>query len=324
LWIGSEEKYVTEVEEPRGVAFIKDALAERLGRPAAARVAKNNPSEWYVFDPCFSVIQRGVGSTNRGYRSGIQIDNGFIAFYNVHSRTPARLLRTNLKQRPEAMINAAEGCLHLRHYNYLHYSSRKVSRQTGAKKWADTIRVIESSIWKDFKRELESDLNGIVNDLFPELPSIGRVGTGESIRGSDFCLLLADYHLIDCAKTDEMAAKRAAEVIEAAWHLFSCFYPWESPKKRDASLRRAMLSSPGLCNCEYEHIVGAPKSECDGSSVQAAHIVPYARGGSDRSWNGVWLCAKHHRITEGRLSGCRDRSDLSRVIIKFLSHESDL
>jgi hypothetical protein len=133
---------VIEIEEPRGVAFIKDALAERLGRPAATRVVKRNLSEWYVFDPCFSVIQRGVGSASRGYRSGILINSEDISFSNVHSRTPARLLRTNLKQRPEAIINAAEGCLHLRRYNYLHYSSRKVSRQTGAKKWADTIEPI--------------------------------------------------------------------------------------------------------------------------------------------------------------------------------------
>jgi hypothetical protein len=125
---------VIEVEEPRGVTFIKDSLAERLGRPAATRVAKSNPSEWYIFDPCFSVIQRGVGSAKRGYRSGILINNGAISFFNVHSRIPARLLRTNLKQRPEAITNAAEGCLHLRRYHYLHYSSRKVSRQTGAKK----------------------------------------------------------------------------------------------------------------------------------------------------------------------------------------------
>ncbi len=308
-----------EVAEPRGVAFIKDALAERLGRPAATRVAKRNPSEWYVFDPCFAVIQRGVGSANRGYRSGIQINNGDVSFYNVHSRTPAKLLKTNLKQRPEAIINAAEGCIHLRDYHYLHFSSHKMSHQTGGKRAADTIRVIESPMWKDFKREIESDLAGIVKDLFPELPSAGKVGTGEAIRGSDFCLFLADYHRIELAKSDEVAAKRATEVINAAWHLFSCLYPWESPKKRDASLRRAMLSSLGLQSCEYGQIIDAPNSDCEGSAVEAAHIIPYARGGSDRDWNGVWLCAKHHRMTEGRLTGCRDHSDLSNVQVRFLA-----
>ena len=312
------------VEEPRGVAFLKDALAERLERPAATRVAKSRPSEWYIFDPCFAVIQRGVGSTNRGYRSGIQVLDGDISFFNVHSRTPAKLLKTNLKQRPEALVNAAEGCLHLRHYHYLHYSSCKVSRQTGARRWIDTVRVIQSSTWEDFRKELESDLTSIVKDLFPDLPSAGKAGTGEAIRGSDFCLFLADYDQIESARTDEIAAERAAQVIDAAWHLFACLYPWESPKKRDASLRRAMLSNPGLCTCEYEKIVGAPRTDCDGSAVEAAHITPYARGGSDRAWNGIWLCAKHHLATEGKLSGCRNRSDLSKVQVKFAARESTL
>ena len=315
---------MTEAEEPRGVAFIKEALAERLGRPAATRVAKSNPSEWYVFDPSFSVIQRGVGSSSRGYRSGIQVSNRDVSFYNVHSRTPARLLKTNLKQHPEAIISAAEKCIHLRDYHYLHFSSRRVSRQTGGKKWADTVRIIESPEWKDFKKEIEDDLSDIVKDLFPELPSAGKAGTGDAVRGSDFCLFLADYNQIEFAITDKLAAKRAAEVIDAAWHLFACLYPWESPKKRDASLRRAMLSSPGLCECEYERIANVPKSDCDGSAVEAAHIIPYARGGSDRAWNGIWLCNKHHRATEGKISGRRSGQNLSNVRVKSTVHEGSL
>lgn len=314
---------MTETEEPKGVAFIKDALAERLGRPAAIRSMKSDPSEWYIFDPCFSVIQRGVGSSNRGYRSGIQVRNGDISFYNVHSRTPAKLLKTNLKQRPKAIISAAEGCLHMRNYHYLHFSSRKISRQTGARRWADTVRVIESPVWRDFKNEIERDLGSIVKDLFPELPSTGKAGTGEAVRGSDFCLLLADYNQIEFAMTDRLAAQRAAEVIDAAWHLFACLYPWEQSRRRDASLRRAMLSSPGLRDCEYEQIAGIPLSDCDGSAVEAAHIIPYARGGSDRAWNGVWLCAKHHRATEGKLTGRRNGQNLADIQVRFTGHESN-
>ncbi len=85
-----------------------------------------------------------------------------------------------------------------------------------------------------------------------------------------------------------------------------------------------MLSKPGLCGCEYDQIIDAPQSDCDGSAVEAAHIIPYARGGSDRAWNGVWLCSKHHKMTEGRLSGCRDRSDLMSVQVRFTAHEGNL
>jgi 5-methylcytosine-specific restriction endonuclease McrA len=313
---------MTEIEVPRGVTFLKDALAERLGRPAATRAVKGNSSEWYIFDPCFAVIQRGIGSSNRGYRSGILVGHSEIFFSNVHSPTPAKLLKTNLKQRPESLINAAEGCRRLRNYHYLHYSSCKASRKSGTKKYIDTLRVIESRSWKIFKEELEANLGGIAYDLFPELPNSGK-GIGETCRGTYFSLLLANYQHIELSKTDETAAQLAAEVIDAAWHLFSCLYPWESPKKRDASLRRAMLSKPGLRNCEYSKIVGVPISSCDNSAIEAAHIIPYARGGSDRAWNGIWLCAKHHRMTEGRLSGGRDRSNLSELEVRFLDHKGD-
>ena len=45
-------------------------------------------------------------------------------------------------------------------------------------------------------------------------------------------------------------------------------------KKRDASLRRAILSSPGLCDCEHEQIAGVPKTEGDGTAVEAAISFP--------------------------------------------------
>lgn len=84
---------MTKLEAPRGVVFLQEALAERMGRPAAIRVVKGNTSKWYISDPSFSVIQRGTGSNPRGYRSGILVDNDEIGFHNVHSRTPALLLR---------------------------------------------------------------------------------------------------------------------------------------------------------------------------------------------------------------------------------------
>jgi hypothetical protein len=104
-------------EIPRGVSSIHVALTERLGRPAAIRAPKNDSSQYYLFDPCFSAIQRGIGSSSRDYRSGIHIMDGEIRFYNVHSRSSAKLLRANLLQRPEALLNAAEKTLHLRRHH---------------------------------------------------------------------------------------------------------------------------------------------------------------------------------------------------------------
>jgi 5-methylcytosine-specific restriction endonuclease McrA len=312
---------VTGQEIPRGVAFLQEALAERLGRPASVRPVKGSPKQWYVFDPCFSVLQRGIGSNSRGYRSGIFVDVDEICFLNVHSRAPAKLLRANLGREPEAILRAAEGSLGLRQYHYLHYSSRIASRRTGAKKWSDTIKVIESASWREFQRELAEDLSGLVRDMFPELPSAGKIGSGEPVRGSDFRLFLADYHRIELAKTDELAASRAANVVNAAWHLFACLYPWDSPRLRDSSLRRALLSKPGPLACEYQKILGAGDSACDGDGVQAAHVIPHSRGGSDRYWNGLWLCAKHHLMTEGRIAGGRSRSDPFQLDVRLIAPE---
>lgn len=314
---------MTNLEAPRGVLFLQEALGERMGRPAAIRAVKGDMSQWYISDPSFSVIQRGTGSNPRGYRSGIFVDNDEISFHNVHSRTPALLLRKNLLQQPEALLIASERTRHLRGYHYLHFSSRSVSRTSGGKKWEDTVRIIESSSWNEFKLQISADPCALVRDMFPELPSAGKVGTGVPVRGSDFYLLLAEYRKIGFVKCDEVAAKRASDVIDAAWNLFSCLYPWDLPRTRDASLRRAMLSKPGLLDCEYKKIANSDCSDCDGSAVQAAHIVPHARGGSDRYWNGMWLCSKHHRMTEGRVTGSRSRSNPVELDVRLIGYARD-
>jgi len=77
-----------------------------------------------------------------------------------------------------------------------------------------------------------------------------------------------------------------------------------------------MLATLGERPCEYARIADAPRAACDGTHVQAAHVIPYAHGGSDRAWNGLWLCGGHHRATEGRLAGRRDPGDLGRVAVR--------
>jgi hypothetical protein len=305
--------------EPQSVRLLREALSERLGRPAASRGAKGRRDYWIVSDPCFAIIQRGLGNEQRGYRSGILVDDGNIYFYNVHARTPAKMLRTNLMRRPEALVLAAEGTREMRSYHYLHYGSRKRSRLTGGRTWMDVIEVIEDDDWLAFEHRLRNDGESIVRDLFPELPSMGRRGTGTAVRGSDFSLLLAESWVLDRVPSEAIGFERATIIIDAAWNLFACFYPWEPAQQRDADLRRSLVAAIGKGTCEYHHIAKAPRSTCDGTSVQAAHIIPYARGGSDRPWNGLWLCSKHHLATEGKLTGSRDHRDLQRILVRFVS-----
>lgn len=309
---------------PKVVVFLQEALAERMGRPAAIRSVKGNPSQWFIFDPSFSVLQRGAGSNPRGYRSGIYVDNNDICFYNVHSRTPAMLLRRNLLQQPSALLIAAERSRHLRSSHYLHFSSRARCRGSEPKRWSETVRIIESSSWREFKDEIIANPSALIRDMFPALPTAGRIGTGTSVRGSDFCLLLADCRHIELAESTEVSADKAADVIDAAWHLFACLYPWDSPKTRVASLRRAMHSTPGLLECEYSKIANSDQSPCDGSTVEAAHIVPHAKGGCDRYWNGTSLCSKHHRMTEGRIAGIRSRTNPLDLSVRLVLPPRDL
>jgi hypothetical protein len=233
---------MVQPKAPNAVLFLQEALSERMGRPASVRVVKGSPSHWYVFDPSFSVLQRGAGSNPRGYRSGIFVDDHDISFCNVHSRTPAMLLRQNLLKRPEALLLAAERSRHLRESHHLHFASRAKSRNAVRKSWSDTVRVIESSSWSEFKGSIAADPYSLIRDMFPMLPSAGRVGTGAAVRGSDFCLLLADRRMIDSADSNETYADRAGDIVDAAWNLFACLYPWDAPKARVMQLCGAQCS----------------------------------------------------------------------------------
>ena len=315
----------------RCVEFLRDALAEKLGRPAALRQVKNNPSQWWVTDPCFSILQRGIGAS-RDYRAGLYIDfddyhywqygskikgsHGSVYFYTVHSRSSAKMLKQNLSARPESILVSARESMHLRKGHYLAYASRSLAKKSKGKTWRDYMKVISCYTWSAFAEELDGKSSLLVRDLFPILPSAGRVGTGEAIRGHDFMLLLADLQWLH-TEDDQAAYSAAKEIVNAGWNLFSCLYPWEPEKRRDAALRRTMEARKIEKSCEYHLISGSPPCECDDLPVQAAHIVPYALGGSDRPWNGLWLCPKHHRITEGFLKGSRLFQDINKVNVRY-------
>jgi len=308
-------KGVDRRREPERVQLLRDALSERLGRPAASRAVKGSYGHWFISDPCFAVLQRGSGAEQRGYRSGLYVAKSDIYFCNVHSRGPAQLLRTNLMARPEALAIAASATRRLRSTHYLAWSSRAEAKK---RPHQSCIKKVETTSWKEFEAQIAGDAaRDIVADLFPRLPSSGS-GKRPAVRGSNFELLLEDTKSMSNVST-AIAARRAEQIIDAAWHLFCCMYPWEPMPQRAADLRRAMSRHIVGPSCEYHRIKRAPFLDCDRSNrVEAAHIRPYAQGGSDRPWNGMWLCPKHHRVTEGRLSGTRDRTDLTRVRVYYL------
>lgn len=305
--------------EPLAVELVREALSERLGRPAASRAAKTGRGYWIVSDPCFAVLQRGPAGGRRDYRTGIAVRPDGIYFDLWYARGSAQLLRENLRRHPELIERAARATQELRRSDhFLAYGSRRESQAMGRGVARGVLRRILSDEWPAFQSQLRREAVEIADDLFPDLPSAGRVGTGESLRGYVFVLQLADRRALSASLPLADLDRNARRIVRGAWHLFSCLYPWEPTRARRADLRRALRAALGVGGCEYGVIRDAPRSPCDDSAVQAAHIIPYIRGGNDRPWNGLWLCGKHHRETEDRLAGRRYPGDLTRVAVRFV------
>ena len=88
--------------------------------------------------------------------------------------------------------------------------------------------------------------------------------------------------------------------------MFLWLYPSKPLFNRDASLNRNLQKL--VRQCEIKAIKNLPKNilttPCNGQ-IEGAHIKPHKLGGSDKLENGLWLCNKHHRMTEGKISGQR-------------------
>lgn len=298
--------------EPRTVRLIREALSEKLGRPASARAEKGRASVWVVSDPAFAWIQQGTGGL-KGYRSGIMVAQDIIKFYNVHSRALAENLKSNLAADPYAVVRAADATHDLRGSHALQWSSALRYQQGDPR--AEAVHF--SKDWKTFHDELLAFVELLPADLFPSLPNSGKGGGPGKFRGTHFALELAETRHLSELPDEEAAAAVAGRIVEAAWELFACYYPWEPMKQRSTDLARFMRSAGITQQCEHHFIDGFEASPCEGR-LEAAHIKPDSHGGSDRPWNGLWLCQLHHRRTEGRLRGSRDRANPSVVRVRFI------
>jgi hypothetical protein len=278
------------------VVRFQAALSRKLGRPALARKVKNE-NKWWITDPVFSFIQRGLQKGVTGYRAGFHYnaETDELSFYLVHSRLMATVLKANINV--DLLIRAIEQTWRFRDTNYLYWSSRVAKKIEGH--GTTTIQSINLKLCKARIRQFDNQY-GIPNDLFP----IHRRKDGEKAKykGNDFFVLLAE----NCTTLTET---EIAELLDSSWQLFCCLYPTEPLERRSAALARSLRSAKIALECEYATILGLPKArvigkQCAGK-IQGAHIKPHALGGSDKAENGLWLCEHHHRSTEGKLQGTR-------------------
>lgn len=282
---------------PDVVIKCASALEEKLGRPPYVRQVKNR-EEWWISDPMFSYVQHGLRKGATGYRVGYFYSayDDEMAFWLVHSPVMAQLFKKNL--RVSAIIRAAEGCQAYCRKPRAFWASR-LAQKGGEQIFGVSDASDEFvSLWR------EIDEKRFISDLFPPAKN-RKTGIGAAKWASnDFFLLLSE-------KAGKLSTKDVETIIEASWPLFLCLYPVCAIEQRVASLARNLNTAKLSKVCEYEKIAGRPdeaeiSSVCRGE-IEGAHIKPHAKGGTDRFENGLWLCQYHHRKTEGRITGKRDK-----------------
>lgn len=279
------------MELPPAVKMLRDAVSLKIGRTAHVQKV-NNDANYYVNDPVFSHVQKAARGLSTGYRVGFRMDveSNWLFIEVVHSPVMFQNFRNNVTD--ETLRSIVTETSPYRELQYAYWSSK--SPQRDSKNGTLTLR---TESLDEFLSRLPQPWDG---DLVAPIPKPVSTGSRTTVK-SYFILLLGEPGLTGDAQT------QMKELVEAAWPLFTCFYPEKPILSRNASLARSLLAAGLLKKCEFDAIVGAKQhiaGTCEGG-IQGAHIQPYIRGGSDRFMNGLWLCAFHHRATEGRLLGDR-------------------
>jgi hypothetical protein len=263
-----------------------------------------NANQWYISDPVFSFVQRGLKAGRIDYRTGFYFDadEDFLGFELTNAPLMAKVFFENFSLIP--LIFSLEQSSHFRSSHVIYWNSRVGQLKEPIRhKKSPAYLSVENEIWSKFLSELKAldQKHNLARDLFP--PCLRKDGQKAQIYGNDFYVLLAE----NCSK---LSKKKITELLEASWELFCCLYSREPLEKRDASLARSLRSAKIPRECEYAKILEIPNARvisknCQGE-IQGAHIKPHAFGGSDKATNGLWLCQYHHRATEGKLQGTRE------------------
>jgi hypothetical protein len=295
-----------KAKHPAFVEMMCDALSAVMMRDAKIIQGRETQNHvWYIVDPVFGITGYDRNSGRRDYRAGFQITQvghgSFeVAFNLVHCPAMAKRFRENLKSDPTPLIEAISGLLRFRKDAAgdigirISYDSRKEyaeKRKAGKTKGINCTVDIEIE-GKTSKTKLSDPL--FAADLFPEKGPIA---------GNHFYLgPISDEEFLEREVYSEKRLKRFMTIM---WPVFALLYPSDYRRKRINGLRRAMVRARIKIKCEKSLIQGLKNSRCQGA-LEAAHIRPYHRNGSDKPDNGLWLCQKHHRETEGKIQGNRD------------------
>lgn len=285
---------------PREIECLFDAVSQKLGREACVRQVKNEET-YFILDNAFSYFQKADRDRQVGYRAGYCINKGVttlgandLQFIMVHSPIMFSFFQQNFDY--ATFRNMLEETAQYRkrsHYlQYVLYDKQRKNKETF---------VIDNKDINSFLKEVDA-----VEEKYGFAKTIlSSKNSSQHNLGNTFYLELAWRPRL----------RDIPDIIDKTWDLFMWLYPSKPLFTRDASLYRSMQKVER--KCEFRSIQGLPQeildAECSGV-VQAAHIKPHSKGGSDKLTNGLWLCEKHHRMTEGRLTGSRD---LESIDVKY-------
>jgi hypothetical protein len=269
------------VKTPEIVADIVKAVSEKLGREAIFRKV-NNRDEYFVLDLAFSYFQRADRNRRNDYRGGylfFEKDGiNYLLFVLAHTPIMTSFFKNNFDYDvfKHIILNTAQ----YRDEHFLRF-----------KKDGKNERIKTTNV-QEYLHELdEIEKNGFARSVF------GKDSKGKTGVGNIFVVCLGRG----------FDQKDIGEIVDKSWYLFLWLYPSKPVFTRNASLNRSLQKIEA--KCEIGKIKNLPQSilssVCSGQ-IEAAHIKPYKNGGSDKLSNGLWLCNYHHRITEGKLEGCRD------------------
>lgn len=284
------------METPEEAILIKNSVSKLLGREAIIRKIINR-DQYFILDLAFSYFQKADRNRRNDYRTGYlyykdKSGANHLIFGMAHSPIMTSFFKANFDYDifKNILINTSK-------YRKDHYLKYKVEGKY------NTIFTQDSDIFFEELGKLYS--SGLNKTIFSK-NTAGKTGVG-------------NMFVVEIA--NNFKPKDIDAIIEDSWELFMWLYPSKPIFKRNASLNRSLDKIKK--QCEINNIANLPKNIikmlCSGQ-LEAAHILPYKLGGSDKLENGLWLCNTHHRITEGKLEGNRDLKNIS---VKYISNKKD-
>ncbi len=268
------------INTPEIVNDIVSAVSDKLGREAISRKV-NNREEYFVLDLAFSYFHKADRNRRNDYRSGylfFEKDGlNYLLFVLAHTPIMTSFFKKNFDY--EVFKSIIKDTASYRDEHLLRFKKDGINE-----------RIKKTNIQEFLHKLDEIEINGFTRSVF------GKDTKGKTGVGNIFVLSLGrGFSKIDVSK-----------IIAKSWYLFLWLYPSKPVFTRNAALNRSLKKVEA--QCEISKIKNVPQnilsSVCSGQ-IEAAHIKPHKQGGSDKISNGIWLCNTHHRITEGKLEGCR-------------------